>query len=279
MGWLDGQVALITGGASGLGYGIARRFRAEGARIGIIDRSADKIAEFRAAFGDEAVVVTGDVRELEINRAAVNAVVKRFGRLDVFVGNAAIWDHGVSLVDLPDVSIDAAFDEIFRINVKGYLLGAKAAVPALLASSGSMIFTVSNAGFYVAGGGPLYTASKHAVVGVIRQLAYELAPHIRVNGVAPGAIPTDLRGPSSLGLAEASLAAFPVAEIVKRALPIPAIVSPEAYAAHYVLLASRDAANTTGTVINCDGGFNVRGLIDVAGGHDLSKTVATAPAG
>src|SRR5208337_1786381 len=112
--------------------------------------------------------------------------------------NAGIWDSSISLAALPDDRISAAFDELFCVNVKGYLLGAKAAYRELPQTNGCIIFTVSNAVFYPCGGGPLYTASKHAVVGLIRQLAYELAPKIRVNGVAPGAIPTDLRGPRSL---------------------------------------------------------------------------------
>lgn len=272
MSWVEGQAVLITGGASGLGRAIARRFHQEGAHVGILDRSQAAIAEYTAEFGPSAVTVTGDVRDLETHRRAVAAMLARFGRLDTFIGNAGIWDFGVSLVDLPEDQIDAAFDEVFGVNVRGCLLGAKAAAPALVRAGGSMIFTVSNAGFYTAGGGPLYTASKHALVGLIRQLAYELAPHVRVNGVAPGAIPTELRGPASLGLDDSRLSALPVAEIVERALPIPVLVQPDGYTAHYVLLASRDnARNTTGTIINCDGGFNVRELLAPCGGTELMK--------
>ena len=275
MGWVEGQAVLITGGANGLGRAIARRFRAEGARVGILDRSAPGVADFEAEFGPECVAVCGDVRDLAAHESAVAAMQARFGRLDTYIGNAGIWDFGVSLVDLPPDVAAGAFREVFDVNVCGYLLGAKAAVAALVRARGSMIFTVSNAGFYVGGGGPLYTAAKHAVVGLVRQLAYELAPSVRVNGVAPGAIPTDLRGPKSLGMAESSLASLPVADIVARALPIPALVGPEGYAGHYVLLASREnAANTTGTIINCDGGFNVRGLLTPAGGGDLAARFA-----
>lgn len=270
-------VVLITGGGAGLGRAIARRFVAAGARVGILDRSAAALADSQAEFGDAAVTVTGDVRDAAAHRSAVGAVVNRFGRLDTLIGNAGIWDFGTSLVDLPPQATDAAFDEVFGINVRGCLLAAQAAAPALVRARGSIIFTVSNAGFYPAGGGPLYTASKHAVVGLVRQLAFELAPHVRVNGVAPGAIPTELRGPASLGLANSKLSDLPVAEIVARSLPIPALVQPDGYAAHYLLLASRDdAANTTGTIINCDGGFNVRGLLTPAGGADLARRFANS---
>lgn len=269
------QVVLVTGGASGLGRAIVRRFRGDGAHVGILDRSVSALADAHSEFGDETTYVSGDVRDLAAHRRAVEAVVTRFGRLDTFIGNAGIWDFGVSLVDLPDATVDAAFDEIFGVNVRGCLLGAMAATPALVRAGGSMIFTVSNAGFYPAGGGPLYTASKHALVGLIRQLAHELAPRVRVNGVAPGAIPTELRGPASLGLGENKLSSLPVAEIVERSLPIPTLVQPDGYAAYYTLLASRDdARNTTGTIINCDGGFNVRGLLTPASGTDLLQRFA-----
>jgi 2,3-dihydroxy-2,3-dihydrophenylpropionate dehydrogenase len=116
-------------------------------------------------------------------------VLDRFGRLDCFIGNAAIWDHGATLIGRGGEELERGFDELFAINVKGYLLGAKAAAQALIASEGSIIFTLSNSAFYPGGGGPLYTASKHAGVGLVRQLAYELAPKVRVNAVAPAAWP------------------------------------------------------------------------------------------
>ncbi|MRE27212.1 SDR family NAD(P)-dependent oxidoreductase, partial [Klebsiella quasipneumoniae] len=101
------------------------------------------------------------------------------------IGNAGIWDHNASLVNTPAETLETGFHELFNVNVLGYLLGAKACAPALIASEGSMIFTLSNAAWYPGGGGPLYTASKHAATGLIRQLAYELAPKVRVNGVGP----------------------------------------------------------------------------------------------
>jgi NAD(P)-dependent dehydrogenase (short-subunit alcohol dehydrogenase family) len=173
MGWLEGKIALITGGASGLGRAIAKRFIDEGARVGVLDRSATGCASVGAELGGNAAVTEGDVTSLADNRRAVADTVARFGRLDCFIGNAGIWDYSMPLVKIPDDQISAAFDELFGINVKGYLLGAKAALPELLKTGGNIIFTVSNAGFYVAGGGPLYTASKHAVVGLVRQLAFE----------------------------------------------------------------------------------------------------------
>ncbi len=268
MGWLEGKVALVTGGASGLGHAIVERFLKEGARVAILDRSRERSEQIAARLGVAAIV--GDVTNLADNARAVAETVKRFGKLDCFVGNAGIWDFSTALVDLPADRIGEAFDELFGVNVKGYLLGAKAAYRELAKTRGCIIYTVSNAGFYPCGGGPLYTASKHAVVGLIRQLAYELAPKIRVNGVAPGAIPTDLRGPRSLDMAERSITAVPLKDIVERALPLGKLPEPSDYTGSYVLLASSENSSTaTGGVIICEGGMGVRGFGDAAGGNNL----------
>ncbi len=144
------------------------------------------LEELRKRYGDALVGIEGDVRFLDSHREAVARCVEAFGKLDCLVGNAGIWDYLTQLVDIPDERIAEAFEEMFAVNVKGYVLAAKAAVPALYKSKGSAIFTVSNAGFYAGGGGVLYTAGKHAVIGLIKQLAHEWGPHIRVNGIAPG---------------------------------------------------------------------------------------------
>lgn len=124
-----------------------------------------------------------------------------------------------------------------------------------------MIFTVSNAGFWPGGGGPLYTAAKRAVMGLVKQLAYELAPEIRVNGVAPGGMAADLRGPRSLGLQDTSFGgSFPVDELMSSIGPLERPLRPEDYTGTYVLLASAaNSSTTTGSVHNCDGGMGVAG--------------------
>jgi cis-2,3-dihydrobiphenyl-2,3-diol dehydrogenase len=111
-------------------------------------------------------------------------------------------------------------------------------------------------------GGAVYTASKHAVVGLVEQLAFELAPHVRVNGVAPGFMRTDIRGPEALGLADRTLASMPdLDELARAVLPLRFLPDPSDYTGHYVQLASRaNAAATTGVVVDCDGGFAVRGM-------------------
>jgi NAD(P)-dependent dehydrogenase (short-subunit alcohol dehydrogenase family) len=108
----------------------------------------------------------------------------------------------------------------------------------------------------------VYTASKHAVVGLVEQLAFELAPAVRVNGVAPGFMRTDIRGPSALGQAERTLASMPdLDELARLLLPLKFLPDPTDYTGHYVQLASRtNAAATTGVVVDCDSGFFVRGM-------------------
>ena len=260
MGWLDDTTILITGAGSGLGRALVARFIDEGATVGVLELSEAKAEALRADFGSSVAVTVGDATSFDDNRRAVADTVTAFGPLDVFVGNAGVWDYATPLVDLPPDALPDAFDEVFRLNVLGYLLGARAAVDELRATRGAMIFTVSNAGFWPSGGGPLYVASKHAVMGLVKQLAYELAPEVRVNGVAPGGMPTDLRGPRALGLQDRSFGSMDVDGIMRRASPLERAIAPEDYAGHYVLLASRQNSLTvTGSVHNCDGGIGVRG--------------------
>jgi 2,3-dihydroxy-2,3-dihydrophenylpropionate dehydrogenase/cis-2,3-dihydrobiphenyl-2,3-diol dehydrogenase len=122
-----------------------------------------------------------------------------------------------------------------------------------------MIFTLSNAAFRPGGGGPLYTSSKHAVVGLVEQLAYELAPTVRVNGVAPGGMLSDLRGPEALGLATRPLSSMMREETMQGFNALGIAPQPSDYTGHYVLLASRQNNRAvTGSIHRCDAGVGVR---------------------
>lgn len=249
---LQGKTALITGAASGIGRAVAVRFLAEGANVVAFDRVASDWSG-QAVAGSCASVV-GDVRSAADNRRAVDLAVGRFGRLDVFVGNAGLYDNRRPLRSFSAPELDAAFDELFGVNVKGYLLGALAAADALAKARGCILFTSSVSGAHAGFGGALYVAAKHAVNGLTKQLALELAPDIRVNAVAPGYVPTGLRGLESLGQ-EASTPG-PTAD----QLPLHALPSAEDFAAAYVFLASDACARTaTGSVLALDGGAAARG--------------------
>jgi NAD(P)-dependent dehydrogenase (short-subunit alcohol dehydrogenase family) len=260
MGWLDGQVALVTGGGSGIGRAVVARFIEEGADVGVMERVVSRVTQLEMDFGKAMVATAGDVTRLDDNKRAVAATVSRFGRLDIFVGNAGIFDRSLPLADFPEEKLSEACDELFGVNVKGCLLGAKAALPELLKSEGCMIFTASVAGLNSGGGGTLYTASKHAVVGLIRQLAMELGPRIRVNGVAPGGTRTDLRGLPALGQDDRSHFADPGwEERLRASSPLRMALEPDDLAGAYVFLASRsNARGITGAIMTVDAGATLR---------------------
>ena len=278
-GWLDGDVALITGGGSGIGRAIALRFLAEGAAgVAILGREGERLAATVAAAGDDGarvLAITGDVRSADDLSEAVAATTERFGKLDILVPNAGIWDFNRSISRTTPDEIAAIYDELFDINVKGYLLTVSTAWRALVESEGSIVMTLSNAAFYAAGGGPVYTAAKHAARGLVTQLAYELAPKVRVNGVAIGGLRTDLRGPAASGMSDRSIEQ----SFAKRDgdaepnmwLPLHgASTDPADSTGAYVFLASRgNAGNITGTIVHADGGIGVRGFATAAGGDQL----------
>ena len=260
MGWLDGQVALITGGGSGIGRAIVERFIEEGARVGVMDRFSERVEELQHDFGESLVGIHGDVSLLADNKTAVEQTVRSFGRLDVFAGNAGIFDSNLNLDETPEDQISDSFDELFAVNVKGCLLGAKASLAELRKTQGCMVFTASVAGLNSGGGGPMYTASKHAVVGLIKELAAELAPEIRVNGVAPGGVMTDLRGLETAGRAGSSHFADPgTGERMRVNNPQQRALQPRDIANSFLFLASREnAAGITGSVIPTDAGSLLR---------------------
>lgn len=260
MGWLDNQVAVVTGGGSGIGLAVVERFVEEGARVGILERVGNRVERLRADFGESVVAVEGDVSCLEANKAIVTETLKTFGRLDIFVGNAGVVDGMVSLADIPEEKLNDAFDEQFSVNVKGCFFGAKAALPHLLESEGCMIFTASVAAFNSGGGGTLYTATKHAVLGMIRQLAVELAPKVRVNGVGPGGTLTDMRGLAALGQqGHSRFSDLQAADRMRATNPLQLALEPKDHAGAYLILATRELSRAiTGTVIITDAGSLLR---------------------
>lgn len=280
-GWLPGHVAMITGGGSGIGRAVAERYVAEGAAVCIVGNDRDQLATtvHAQARPERWLAVEADVRDTDALHHAVAATVEEFGHLDTLVANAGLWDFQRSLTRLTGTELSQTFDELFSVNVKGYLLAAESAWMELVKTRGSIIMTLSNASFYVNGGGPVYTAAKHACVGLVRELAYELAPHVRVNGVAPGGMNTDLRGPSAIGLGDRSIGASFAKRTPDQAMPIPlhnSSTEPVEFTGPYVLLASRSQSGViTGEVISADGGIGVRGFATPAGGDHLLELVTS----
>jgi NAD(P)-dependent dehydrogenase (short-subunit alcohol dehydrogenase family) len=256
MGQLDGQVVVLTGAGSGIGRAVVRRYAAEGARVVAVDVT-ERVRDLPDELGTAVIPVVADVTGWDANVQAVTTGLDAWGRLDVFVGNAGITDAARPLEDIPGDGLTAAFHELFGVNVLAPMLGVRAALDALIASRGSVILTGSFAGTNAAGGGVLYTASKHAVEGLVRQLSYELAPDVRVNGVAPGVAPTRLRGTSALGQSMSDS----VLDGTKEALPLQEVPSVEEFGGVFTLLASRaDSAPMTGTMITADSGLGIRGI-------------------
>ena len=177
----------------------------------------------------------------------------------MLVNCVGIFDFYRGLADIDDDQLDAAFDEMFAVNVKSQLVCVRAALPELRRAGGSVVLTVSTSGFYPGRGGILYVASKFAVRGCVIALAHELAPEVRVNGVAPGGtLGTELTGPRSLGLAGQVLGAAPGREEdLRRRTPLQVALTGEDHAGSYVFLASDRARGITGTVVHSDGGVGV----------------------
>lgn len=266
MGWLDDKVTLVIGGGSGIGRAVVETFVQEGAKAGVLEISPEKVADLRK-LGPPVKAIQGDATLLEDNERAVEETVAAFGDLDVLVLCVGVWDYFADLPGFPKDKLGAAFDELFSINVKSHLLSTKAALPELLKTEGSIVFTLSNSAFYSAGGGPLYVASKFAVRGLVTELAYELAPKIRVNGVAPGGTVTNLAGLRTLGQENLRMSDLTgVEERISSSNPLQVANKPEDHAWAYVYLASKERTRSvTGTIIHSDGGLGVRGSKKVAG--------------
>lgn len=269
---LEQQTAVVTGGASGIGRAVVDRFVAEGANVVVADLAS--VAEPPPGWAGRVEQVSADVSTFEGNLSAVERALEAFGSLDVFVANAGLNDAFTPLLGLEPGALADAFDQIYAVNVKGLLLGCRAAVPRLVESRGSVIVTLSNSSFYPDGGGPIYVSSKHAALGIVRQLAHELAPAVRVNAVAPGGTRTDLRLPPAMGLEDGqprrAMTSPEVESMIEAVTPLAIAALPSDHTGAYVLLADREDSRTiTGAVISTDGGLGVRGIRRVRGGDEL----------
>jgi 3-oxoacyl-[acyl-carrier protein] reductase len=251
---LDGKVALITGAGSGIGRASALRFAGEGARVAVLDLDGTRAKEVAAAIeaaGGQALALAGDVIRAADNQAAVREAVGRWGRLDVLFANAGVpqWPTRVEDVD------EATFDRIMAVNVKGVFLGVRAAAPVMKEQkAGVILVTASTSARRPRPGVQCYSASKGAVVSLVRSLALELAPfRVRVVAIAPVATDTPML-PTFMGktaIDEEARARY------LATIPLGRLNTPEDVAGTALFLASDEAAMLTGTCVEVDGGRSV----------------------
>ncbi|MEU1076927.1 MULTISPECIES: SDR family NAD(P)-dependent oxidoreductase [unclassified Streptomyces] len=254
MGKLDGRVVLVTGAARGQGEQEARLFAAEGAKVvvaDVLDEQGEAVAKELGA--GAARFVHLDVGREEEWRAAIATATETFGHLDGLVNNAGILRFN-ELVATPLEE----FQQIVQVNQVGTFLGIKYAAPEIEAAGGG---TIVNTASYTALTGMAYVgayaATKHAVLGLTRVAAVELAAKgIRVNAVCPGAVDTPMTNPAALDpTADPAAAGEAVAGLYKRLVPLGRIGRPEEVAALALFLTSEDSAYITGQPFVIDGGW------------------------
>lgn len=244
---LDGKVALITGGGTGIGLAIATEFAALGARVVITGRREDLLAEACAAIGENAHYRAGDLNARETLPAVVREIEASIGPIDVLVNNA-----GRNLKK-PAVELsDAEFQEIIDLNLTSVFSLTRACLPGMIARErGSIINISSMSALYGLTGVAAYSASKTGLLGLTRTLASEVSPHnVRVNAIAPGFIDTPM-------LRKAVDGDPPRKARILARTPMQRLGDPAEVAAAAVFLASDAASFVTGVCLPVDGGNSI----------------------
>jgi NAD(P)-dependent dehydrogenase (short-subunit alcohol dehydrogenase family) len=240
----EGQVAIVTGAASGIGRATAQRLAAGGACVVAADIDAAGLAWTQ---GDDALLACpGDVTSEAFNATLVEACRKAFGRLDALILNAGISANG----SIQEIDLEL-FGRVMDVNVRGVVLGLQAALPFLRADGGgAVVVTASISGL---GGDPgmwAYNVSKGAVANLVRAASLDLAREgIRVNGVCPGPIHTGMTDPAALDSPE-------LLDTLRRNIPLQRIGEASEVAELIAFLASSRASYITGTLIPIDGGIS-----------------------
>jgi NAD(P)-dependent dehydrogenase (short-subunit alcohol dehydrogenase family) len=246
---LEGKVAIVTGGASGIGAATCRRLVEEGASVGIGDLNGAGAEALAKELGDAAIGIEFDAGDVASIEQLVATTVERFGRLDILHNNAAIMAPDHIAKDTNPVDIDfEVWDRTFDVNVRGYLAGCKYAIPHMIAAGGGAIInTASGSGVMGDLANIAYGSSKAAIIGFTRYVAtiYGKAG-IRCNAINPGLIRTEGGKKNVYG---------PMVGIMEANTLAPRLGQPEDIAAAVAYLASDDGAFVTGVIMNIDGGM------------------------
>ena len=246
MGKLDGKIALITGGSTGIGLASAILFQKEGAQVIVTGRNADAIAAAQKELGPGALVVASDTSKLTDISSLVGQIKEKFGRIDIVFANAGI----AKFQSFGDVD-ESSFDQQFNINVKGLYFTVQAALP-LIPQGGSVLLNasvVSRKGFPDAS---VYSATKAAVRSFGRTLATELAPRgIRVNTISPGPIMTPIFGKT--GLSDEAIKQMQ--QGMSGSVALKRMGEPDEMARAALFLVSDDASYVVGAELFADGGL------------------------
>jgi NAD(P)-dependent dehydrogenase (short-subunit alcohol dehydrogenase family) len=254
-GELSGKVAIVTGGATGLGEGLARRFAAEGAKVLIGDIDRDSGAALAADIGADAHFVEADVADIDQVSGLVTTAVERFGGLHVMVNNAGV--SGTMHRRFLDDDL-ADFDKVMRINVRAVMAGTRDAARHMKDHGGGSIINLTSIGGIQAGGGVMtYRASKAAVIQFTKSAAIELAHYeIRVNAIAPGNIRTAIVRKSAAGEDLEKLEQFEakIREQMRNDRPLKREGTMEDVAEAALYFATDRSRYVTGTVLPVDGG-------------------------
>jgi NAD(P)-dependent dehydrogenase (short-subunit alcohol dehydrogenase family) len=237
---LVGKVAIVTGGASGLGRAMVEIFVEEGARVVIADVNADDGKAFAATLGSNVAFLQTDVSDADQVQAVVDLAVERFGGLHIMCNNAGIGGSFKRFLD----DDFADFDRVMGVNIFGVMVGSQRAARHMAEHGGGVIVNTTSIGGMNAGSGVMaYRATKAAVIHFTKSIAVELAAlNIRVNCVAPAHIPTAIN------------AAMDQSLIVRAMQPLQRVGSPRDVAEAVLYLASDRAAQVTGIVLPVDGG-------------------------
>ena len=243
---LDGKIAVVTGGNSGIGLAAAKRFAAEGAEVVIIGRRQEELDKALDVIGPRAMAIQGDISRLDDLDRVFDTVKAAKGRIDVLLANAGLGDPQ------PIGSItEESFDRIFSVNVKGTLFTVQKALP-MMKAGGSIILTGSTTGSMGTPAFSVYSASKAAIRNFVRSWALDLVgTGIRVNVLSPG--PTSTPGLLN-GLARSGQQEAMVAGLIAKT-PLGRMGDPDEIAAAALFLASNDSSFMTGSELCVDGGY------------------------